>query len=84
MKTTVGALHLNISVGVQALQRYPAGCSTLIEAILDKCFFCLYVHICINFDAASDPQLYSDANWAQKLSPSPLPLPFPLPVPTPL
>lgn len=32
MKTTVGALHLDISVGVQALQRYPAGCSTFIEA----------------------------------------------------
>lgn len=37
MKTTAGALHLEISVSVQALQRYPAGCSTVIDDI------CLYV-----------------------------------------
>ena len=30
MKTTEGAWYLEISVGVQALQRYPTGCRTVI------------------------------------------------------
>lgn len=45
MNTKVGALHPNVSVGVHALQRYPAGFSTVIESRLDICLFCLYLHV---------------------------------------
>lgn len=81
MNTTARALHLKISVGAQALQRYPAFRST--ESEIWTVISSAYIFMCINFDAASDPQLYSDANWAQKPSPLPLPPPFPLLVPTP-
>ena len=40
MNVKVGALHLIISVGAQALQRYPAGFSTVIESTLDISSFC--------------------------------------------
>ena len=35
MNTTAGALHLKVSVGAQALYRYPS-CSIVIETCLDN------------------------------------------------
>lgn len=43
--TTTETLLLDISVGVRALQRYPAGCSTMIKTTMDKFLLCLYVHV---------------------------------------
>ena len=45
MNTIAGALHLEISVGAKAFQRYPAGFSTVIESGLNVCLFCLYLHV---------------------------------------
>lgn len=59
MKTTTETMHLEISVGVQALQRYPAGCSIRLS---ETCVSFAYMFVCINIDAASDPQLYYDAS----------------------
>ena len=35
MKMTRGAMHLKISVDVQALERYPAGCGTETKITLE-------------------------------------------------
>lgn len=39
MNMTRGAMHLEISVGVQALEIYPAGCRKVIKTTLNMCFF---------------------------------------------